>query len=894
MGDDPLIGYCTASVRFERLLGRGAMGAVYCGVQLSLQRPVAIKVIASHLTEDPAYLARFEREAHTLGRLVHPHVIACHDFGPSDGPDGKPIYLMVMEFVDGWSLGWLAKNKRISVRSVLELHRQAADGLSAAHALGIIHRDIKPDNILVTRDGQAKLADFGLARELSQESDLTAAGSILGSPGFMSPETCRGLEPTSASDVYSLGCSMVQVLSGAPTFSNTSALAVMQMHISQPIPKLGARRPELASLQDIVESCLAKEPTARHSAKDLSHELSQRIPTFSRALLAGKQIQGGGNVPVAGGSSRLPMASVHVMATTAGAAAGNASISTSIPARRVASPRRGARVLVVAACVLVPAVLAMVLASHGGAATHGLADPHEHADPPTTQPASTQPLAQAPASQPPPVPIATTQNQHAIDPDAADRERLARIALMIDHHDLDQAESALADLVVTGELKQGKKSLLERLDAARIAQGAAISRELDAAKAQIASDPSAAAARLRALAIPDHFADLDDARQQLITQAERTAPASVTRPAPARPAQASRLSGRGDGRQVRIGAAELPGPLPFGETTFLASLEHVSKQTGDVAYMGIHLPAGGNQDGFLALVHAQGAITILAKENIDGTKEGGAPFAIKLAGKEWELIRVPLTLQTSGARVVYLVTPFQNGPFYFAGAALGGGGMPSWSNLKMVPGTLTSGSAENIPLAVLRAKHRDFPGAALVRFALPDSRKGASHELLSRVLQGFGMDLAHDWPGWADGRLAFFPDRNERYAVLDQLSDARQAAGIAIALHWLSTASGPTFRPSDIAPALLAALHDDKDAVLPVLVFAPEATTLEAHTPWATFQRQLRELVPGLPMIDLNLVLLEDRRLGGTLVAGSAQARAACDQAFQGGINELVARLRAN
>ena len=161
---DPLLGFSTDSLRFDELLGRGGMGAVYRGLQIRLDRPVAIKVIKPDLAADPGYRERFVREAQTMGRLIHPHVIACHDFGPIVGPDGGELLVMVMEYVAGASLGKLAGEERLPVRQVLEWYRQAAEALAAAHRLGVIHRDIKPDNIMVTRGGVAKLADFGLAR----------------------------------------------------------------------------------------------------------------------------------------------------------------------------------------------------------------------------------------------------------------------------------------------------------------------------------------------------------------------------------------------------------------------------------------------------------------------------------------------------------------------------------------------------------------------------------------------------------------------------------------------------------------------------------------------------------------------------------------------------------
>jgi serine/threonine-protein kinase len=273
--DDPFIGYATASVRFTRLLGRGAMGAVYEGVQLGLERRVAVKVIAEHLAQDADYIARFAREARTLGRLVNPNIIACHDFGPATGPRGEALFLMVLEYVDGWSLGGLMRQRRLTVREALDLHRQAALGLAAAHALGIVHRDVKPDNIMVTTAMQAKLADFGLARQL-QGAQLTQAGAILGSPSYMAPEACRGEEPTPASDLYSLGCSLFHVLTGNPPYAAQSTLQVLHQQLTAPVPSLRAVRPDLATLDPLLRTCLAKDPASRYANADAVAKVLQQ------------------------------------------------------------------------------------------------------------------------------------------------------------------------------------------------------------------------------------------------------------------------------------------------------------------------------------------------------------------------------------------------------------------------------------------------------------------------------------------------------------------------------------------------------------------------------------------------------------------------------------------
>ncbi|MCK6487187.1 MAG: protein kinase [Planctomycetes bacterium] len=331
MGDDPLLGWTTDSLRFEQLLGRGGMGAVYRGQQVRLGRTVAIKVVAPHLAADLAYIERFAREARTLGQLVHQHVIACHDFGPIPGPPPShdQLFVMVLEFVDGWSLGSLLRTRRLAVRQVLELHRQAAEGLAAAHKLGIIHRDIKPDNIMVTRNGVAKLADFGLARK-ADSVQLTQTGALLGSPAYMAPESCRGEEPESPADVYSLGCSLFQCLTGRTPFDGQSTLQVIHQHINVPAPALSALRTDLAVADETIAGCLAKDAAQRPSAADLARVLRALIAEIPPEVQAGPGVSGTVRTAAAAAPTQLS-GQVTMPGKPAGA---GATVATALPRGR--------------------------------------------------------------------------------------------------------------------------------------------------------------------------------------------------------------------------------------------------------------------------------------------------------------------------------------------------------------------------------------------------------------------------------------------------------------------------------------------------------------------------------------------------------------------------------
>ncbi|MFF8906222.1 serine/threonine-protein kinase [Streptomyces olivaceoviridis] len=242
-------------------LGSGAMGEVWRADDRLLGRPVAVKLLR---TDEAADAERFRLEAQTAGRLNHPNVVGMYDFGSHHGR----LYL-VMELVDGWSLA-----QERSLRGVLDpqeaaaLGAQVASGLAAAHRQGVIHRDVKPANVMLSADRTAKIADFGIARFADEAAaGLTATGKIVGTADYLAPERALGRPAQPASDVYSLGCVLYELLTGRPPFRGTTPLAVVQQHVDAPPAPPARLRPGIPQeLSDYVLFLLAKEPAHRPTA----------------------------------------------------------------------------------------------------------------------------------------------------------------------------------------------------------------------------------------------------------------------------------------------------------------------------------------------------------------------------------------------------------------------------------------------------------------------------------------------------------------------------------------------------------------------------------------------------------------------------------------------------
>ncbi|MFF9222000.1 serine/threonine-protein kinase [Streptomyces viridosporus] len=252
----------------EELLGRGAMGEVWRAADRALGRPVAVKLLRAAERTDAA---RFHREARIAACLNHPNVVGMYDFGSHR----DQLYL-VMELVDGWSLA-----QERALRGTLAPHEasgiaaQIAAGLSAAHQHGVIHRDIKPANVLLTLDRTVKIADFGIARFADEEaSALTATGKILGTADYLAPERVLGRPSQPASDMYSLGCVLYELLTGRPPFRGATSLAVVQQHVDAAPPPPALLRGEIPQpLSDYLLQLLSKEPAHRPTAAQAAHWL---------------------------------------------------------------------------------------------------------------------------------------------------------------------------------------------------------------------------------------------------------------------------------------------------------------------------------------------------------------------------------------------------------------------------------------------------------------------------------------------------------------------------------------------------------------------------------------------------------------------------------------------
>jgi serine/threonine-protein kinase len=302
-----------AGYQLVELLGRGHMGAVYKARQLSLDRTVALKVLDPDLAQDEAYVKRFMEEAQTVARISHTNLISGIDVGEEDG-----IKYLVMEYADGVTLAFLLRRGgAMDEERSLGVAAQIARALDHAHKNGLIHRDVKPENIIITRDGVAKLCDLGVARlEAAGEGDEVDPQGV---PDYLSPEQARGhTEVGPAADIYSLGATLFHMVTGRPVYQAKSREAVLARILTEPAPYARNVLPDLLATTDVIlQRCLAKSPGDRFS------DAGQLAAALDAAAREAQSARGAVTAPVAARA-------------TAAKAAGPAA-----PSKRPAKPKAG-------------------------------------------------------------------------------------------------------------------------------------------------------------------------------------------------------------------------------------------------------------------------------------------------------------------------------------------------------------------------------------------------------------------------------------------------------------------------------------------------------------------------------------------------------------------------
>ena len=259
----------------RRRIGGGGMASVYLGEHAQLRRPVVLKVLHAHLAKDAEMMERFRREARAASELVHPHIVPIIDAGDHGG-----VVFTVMPYLQGGSLAERVARGPQPAVEVASAAAQAASALDYAHRHGIVHRDVKPDNVLFDEDGHALVTDFGIAETRSQ-GRLTASGRAMGTPHYMSPEQAMGKLVDGRSDVYAVGVVMYEALVGAPPFDGPDGFAVGYKQVHEaPVPAIQVNSDIPAELNEIVMKCLLKAPGDRYArANDLADALVAFLAT---------------------------------------------------------------------------------------------------------------------------------------------------------------------------------------------------------------------------------------------------------------------------------------------------------------------------------------------------------------------------------------------------------------------------------------------------------------------------------------------------------------------------------------------------------------------------------------------------------------------------------------
>ncbi|HEX4436635.1 MAG TPA: protein kinase [Solirubrobacteraceae bacterium] len=265
--------------RLEGRLGFGGMSTVHLAMDLRLERQVAVKLLAEHLADDPAFVSRFQREAQAAARLIHPNIVQVFDSGRDQGSDQ---YFIVMEYIEGQSCAEILRDDGwVDVAEGLSIIEQACEGLDYAHRHGVVHRDVKPGNLLRSLEGEVKLADFGIAKA-TEQSSITQVGSVLGTAAYLAPEQARGEEAGPSADLYALGVVTYQLISGRLPYEagSLTELALKQQQEAPPTldTLVAAVGPELA---DAVAMALALDPRDRYKT---ANEMRRALHDGARGI----------------------------------------------------------------------------------------------------------------------------------------------------------------------------------------------------------------------------------------------------------------------------------------------------------------------------------------------------------------------------------------------------------------------------------------------------------------------------------------------------------------------------------------------------------------------------------------------------------------------------------
>ncbi len=242
----------------EKLVGSGGMSNVFRAHDRLLERTVALKILHEQYTRDEDYVERFRREARAVAQLTHPNIVTVIDRGEQEGRQ-----FIVFEYIDGENLKELSNRGPLDAREAIRLSLQVARALSFAHERGLVHRDVKPQNVLLNEDGQAKVTDFGIARSLDVHG-VTQTGTVLGTSDYIAPEQARGQKVDPKTDIYSLGVVLYELLIGDVPYSGDNFVAVAMRHVNEPVPSVIERRPDCPTRLDLaIQRAMAKDPDDR-------------------------------------------------------------------------------------------------------------------------------------------------------------------------------------------------------------------------------------------------------------------------------------------------------------------------------------------------------------------------------------------------------------------------------------------------------------------------------------------------------------------------------------------------------------------------------------------------------------------------------------------------------